>query len=184
VTKVLLEAGASLSAVDNDVIKFSVKLRQCNINLISDEWGMSSKMKKIKYLIFLTNLFKINIFWFSSITRLKPVPIRFSDILFSQFLKLFNISFLDPDMKKIYVSSQILLKFINLISDEWGMSSKMKKIKYLKCRVGSCSNRVIELNLEMLILARFVTKHIFFSCQDQENCRCADIADRCRGVRP
>jgi ankyrin repeat protein len=30
VTKVLLEAGASLSAVDNDVIKPSVKLRQSN----------------------------------------------------------------------------------------------------------------------------------------------------------
>ena len=31
VTKVLLEAEASLSAVDNDVIKPSVKLRQLNI---------------------------------------------------------------------------------------------------------------------------------------------------------
>jgi hypothetical protein len=33
VTKVLLEAGASLSAVDNDVIKPSVKLIQSNIKL-------------------------------------------------------------------------------------------------------------------------------------------------------
>jgi hypothetical protein len=33
VTKVLLEAGASPSAVDNDVIKPSVKLRQSNNNL-------------------------------------------------------------------------------------------------------------------------------------------------------
>ena len=33
VTKVLLEAGASLSAVNNDVIKHSVKLRQSNIKL-------------------------------------------------------------------------------------------------------------------------------------------------------
>jgi ankyrin repeat protein len=33
VTKVLLEAGASLSAVDYDVIKHSVKLRQSNIKL-------------------------------------------------------------------------------------------------------------------------------------------------------
>ena len=33
VTKVLLEAGASPSAVDNDVIKASVKLRQSNNNL-------------------------------------------------------------------------------------------------------------------------------------------------------
>ena len=32
----------------------------------------------------------------------------------------------------------------------------MKTNKYLKCRVVSCSNRVIELNLEMLILTRFV----------------------------
>ena len=33
VTKVLLEEGASLSAVDNDVIKPSVKLIQSNIKL-------------------------------------------------------------------------------------------------------------------------------------------------------
>ena len=33
VTKVLLEAGALLSAVDNDVIKHSVKLIQSNIKL-------------------------------------------------------------------------------------------------------------------------------------------------------
>jgi hypothetical protein len=33
VTKVLLETGASLSAVDNDVIKSSVKLKQQNIKL-------------------------------------------------------------------------------------------------------------------------------------------------------
>jgi ankyrin repeat protein len=33
VIKVLLEAGASLSAVDNTVIKPSVKLRQSNIKL-------------------------------------------------------------------------------------------------------------------------------------------------------
>jgi ankyrin repeat protein len=33
VTKVLVEAGASLSAVDNDVIKHSVKLIQSNIKL-------------------------------------------------------------------------------------------------------------------------------------------------------
>jgi hypothetical protein len=37
----------------------------------------------------------------------------------------------------------------------------MKTIKYLKCRVGSCSNCVIELNLGMLILTRFVI-NIFF----------------------
>jgi len=35
VTKVLLEAGASLSAVDNEVIKPSVKLRQTNIKLFT-----------------------------------------------------------------------------------------------------------------------------------------------------
>jgi hypothetical protein len=34
VTKVLLAAGASPSAVDNDVIKPSVKLRQTNIKLL------------------------------------------------------------------------------------------------------------------------------------------------------
>jgi hypothetical protein len=33
VTKVLLEAGASLSAVDNEVIKPSLKVRQSNIKL-------------------------------------------------------------------------------------------------------------------------------------------------------
>jgi ankyrin repeat protein len=33
VTKFLVEAGASMSAVDNDVIKPSVKLIQSNINL-------------------------------------------------------------------------------------------------------------------------------------------------------
>ena len=33
VTNVLLEAGASLSAVDNDVIKPSLELRQSNIKL-------------------------------------------------------------------------------------------------------------------------------------------------------
>jgi len=33
VTKVLLEAKASLSAVDNDVIKPSIKIRQSNIKL-------------------------------------------------------------------------------------------------------------------------------------------------------
>ena len=49
VTKVLLEAGASLSAVDKQVIKPSVKLRQSNIKRSSDEWGMFSKMKKIEY---------------------------------------------------------------------------------------------------------------------------------------
>ena len=43
------------------------------------------------------------------------------------------------------------------------------KIKYLKCRVVSCSNRVIELNLEMLILTRYVMKRFFFLCQDHEN---------------
>ena len=36
----------------------------------------------------------------------------------------------------------------------------MKK-KYLKCRVEACPNRVIELNLDMLILARFVMKFVF-----------------------
>jgi len=37
----------------------------------------------------------------------------------------------------------------------------MKKIKYQKCRVGSYFNRVIELNQEMLILTRFLTKKKF-----------------------
>jgi hypothetical protein len=37
----------------------------------------------------------------------------------------------------------------------------MKKIKYQTHRMRSCSNRVIELNLKMLILARFVTKNDF-----------------------
>ena len=37
----------------------------------------------------------------------------------------------------------------------------MEKIKYWKCRVGSDSNRVIELNQKMLILTRFVAKNYF-----------------------
>ena len=39
------------------------------------------------------------------------------------------------------------------------MSSKMEKIKYQTRRVGSGFNRVIELNLKMLILKRFVIKN-------------------------
>jgi hypothetical protein len=35
----------------------------------------------------------------------------------------------------------------------------MMKMKYLKHRMRSCSYRVIELNLKMLILTRFVTKN-------------------------
>jgi hypothetical protein len=50
-------------------------------------------------------------------------------------------------------------------SDEWGMSSKMKKIKYQTHRVSSCFNRVIELNQKMLILKRFVTNNDF-QCDD------------------
>jgi hypothetical protein len=38
----------------------------------------------------------------------------------------------------------------------------MKKIKYMTCRMTSCSNRVIELKLKMLILKRFVMKNFFF----------------------
>ena len=37
----------------------------------------------------------------------------------------------------------------------------MKKIKQQTRRVGSCFNRVIELNQKMLILKRFVEKHDF-----------------------
>ena len=35
----------------------------------------------------------------------------------------------------------------------------MNKIEYQIRRVGSCFNRVVELNQKMLILKRFVTKH-------------------------
>ena len=42
------------------------------------------------------------------------------------------------------------------------MSSKLKKMKYWTCRVGSDFNRVIELNQKMLILTRFVTNNDFF----------------------
>ena len=49
------------------------------------------------------------------------------------------------------------------------MSSKMKELKYLMYSVRSSFNRVIELNLKMLIFTRFVTKNDFFSCQDKEN---------------
>ena len=50
VIKVLVEAGASVSAVNDKVIKHSVKLIQSNIKLLSDTWGMSSKMKEIEIL--------------------------------------------------------------------------------------------------------------------------------------
>ena len=43
-------------------------------------------------------------------TRLKKTTHDASDILFSPFLKIFKISFLDPEMKKNHFSSQILLK--------------------------------------------------------------------------
>ena len=42
----------------------------------------------------------------------------------------------------------------------------MKKIEYQTHRVGSCFNRVIELNQKMLILRRFATKSVFFLCDD------------------
>ena len=38
----------------------------------------------------------------------------------------------------------------------------MKKIEYQTHRVGSCFNRVIELNQKMVILTRFVKKMIFY----------------------
>ena len=60
-------------------------------------------------IIFATNLFKINIFWFSSITQLILIPHDVSDILFSPYLKIFNISILILTWKKT-ISSQILLK--------------------------------------------------------------------------
>ena len=37
----------------------------------------------------------------------------------------------------------------------------MKEIKYLTCRMRSCYNRMIELNLQMFILKRFVMKNYF-----------------------
>jgi hypothetical protein len=49
VTEVLLEAGASLSTVDTEVINPSVKRRQSILHPSSDKWGISSKMKKITY---------------------------------------------------------------------------------------------------------------------------------------
>ena len=45
--------------------------------------------------------------------------------------------------------------------DEWGISSKMKKIEYQTLHVRSCFNRVIELNQKMLILKRIIGKKIF-----------------------
>jgi hypothetical protein len=48
------------------------------------------------------------------------------------------------------------------------MSSKMKKIKYLTFRMRSCSNRVIELNLIMLILKKICDEILFVSCQDED----------------
>ena len=41
----------------------------------------------------------------------------------------------------------------------------MKKIEYQTRRVGSCFNRVIELNHKMLILKRFITNNDFV-CDD------------------
>jgi hypothetical protein len=82
VTKVLVEAGASLSAVDNKVIKPSVKLIQSNIKtifkhkqfLIKSSQTTQHYTTKVFYKqfschssshkksFFVTNLFKINIF--------------------------------------------------------------------------------------------------------------------------
>jgi len=45
------------------------------------------------------------------------------------------------------------------------MASERKKIEYQTRRVGSCFNRVIELNQNILILKRFVTKK-YFLCDD------------------
>jgi hypothetical protein len=41
----------------------------------------------------------------------------------------------------------------------------MEKIKFQTRRVGSCFNHVIELNMKMLILKRFVAKNVFL-CDD------------------
>ena len=48
------------------------------------------------------------------------------------------------------------------------MSSKMNKIKYQKRRVGSCFNRVIELNRKRLILKRFVSKMMAFMSESRK----------------
>jgi len=50
------------------------------------------------------------------------------------------------------------------------MSSKMKKIEYQTRRVGSCFNRVIELNQKMLILKKICYKKWFFMWWWQLNC--------------
>jgi hypothetical protein len=74
VTKVLLEAGASLSAVDDEVIKQQY-ISNIVFSIFKDiqlQFSLSWHEKKS---FFVTNLFKINIFSFSSITRLKRDPL-------------------------------------------------------------------------------------------------------------
>ena len=44
----------------------------------------------------------------------------------------------------------------------------MKKIKYLTCRMRSCSNHVIELNLKNVNFEKICDEKLFFSCQDQD----------------
>ena len=48
------------------------------------------------------------------------------------------------------------------------MSSKMKKIKYMTCRMRSCSNRLIELNLKNVNFKKICDGKLFCSCQDQD----------------
>jgi len=54
-------------------------------------------------------------------------------------------------------------------SDEWGMSSKMKKIEYQTRLVRPCFNRVIEMNQKMWIFKRFVTNNVFLCDDDNRN---------------
>jgi hypothetical protein len=69
------------SAVDNDVIKPPVKLRQSNIKLLECHMRKSSKMKKNKI---------------SDMSTIKTLPQTTCLLLFFPFLKIFKINFVNP----------------------------------------------------------------------------------------
>jgi hypothetical protein len=173
--KVLLEAGVPFSAVDNDVIKPSVKLRQWNINLISDECGMSSNMRQIKYRkcrvgYCSNNVIELNL-WMLILARFVmnfflPLPPGepLSHLCIPALLtgvevsgpKTINIK---QDLNTNNFSSNLHFNFIKIcyknrfffhvrIKKNWcWTSSKMEKNKYQKHRVGICFNCVIELKI-------------------------------------
>ena len=87
-------------------------------------------MKKKKK--FATNLFKINIFWLSLITRLKPYPTRRVLYYVFPFLKIFKISFLNTDMKtNIFRPKFCLINIFIFSLITWLEQEFMRNVRYL-----------------------------------------------------